>query len=596
MKLIPYCVKSMKELELALADFRSQCPPKHTSILAMVFTSDDRMATLQSITKRIHAAVPEAVVAGCTSSGEIFRGNLRLQTIIVSFLIFTSSKVETLLFDCNKLSKQKVGEVFLQKVLPMKDLRGIGFLLTSNTQGKLRDFLDQLAAIPKDIVIFGGAADTYANEASYVDTEQARVFDRKTASDKGILAILFRGEELNLFVSSHLGWKALSSEAVITEMKSHTDICTLNQEPTVETYKKYLGISSGKDFFSYAIPFLLMLHRDGRDIARVPTRCFPDGSMRFGADFDVGEKVRLGYGDPNAMFRAAKKSQGEMREFSPEGILLFSCIVRRMYLRDDVNQELSLCDALAPTAGFYTYGELERFSGHERVNSMNGASVAIGFREGKSYLRSIPLEDYEKARLEEPFDERISMVKVLANFISVMAEELEDANRKLAYLADIDRLTELLNRGAGEQILKRELKYLQATNGKFSAIMGDIDFFKKINDTYGHEKGDDVLRQVAKLLKSQVRVNDYVSRWGGEEFIILLPNCPIEKALELAERIRAKIESTIVLPNGQHVTMSFGVANAKQGDDMDRFYESLDRVLYESKANGRNRVTVTEHR
>ncbi len=115
----------------------------------------------------------------------------------------------------------------------------------------------------------------------------------------------------------------------------------------------------------------------------------------------------------------------------------------------------------------------------------------------------------------------------------------------------------------------------------------DLDFFKKVNDRYGHEAGDTVLIHLAKTIKTQVRATDYVIRWGGEEFLVLMPGCPVEQAVCIAEKIRAKIQES---DNGVcSITVSIGVAEYT-GVDYNQLIKDADEAMYKAKSNGRNRV------
>jgi diguanylate cyclase (GGDEF)-like protein len=149
--------------------------------------------------------------------------------------------------------------------------------------------------------------------------------------------------------------------------------------------------------------------------------------------------------------------------------------------------------------------------------------------------------------------------------------------------ASLDPLTKVLNRGAIEDILKKKLK---DSNG--SVILFDIDYFKKINDNYGHNKGDEVLKELAKIVKSTLRKTDYIGRWGGEEFVILLPEVEFEDALKVAEKIRNKIEKSNI--GGLNVTVSLGVSSFKKGDNLQLVIKKADDALYSAKENGRNQV------
>lgn len=154
-----------------------------------------------------------------------------------------------------------------------------------------------------------------------------------------------------------------------------------------------------------------------------------------------------------------------------------------------------------------------------------------------------------------------------------------------------DALTDLLNRHAGEWQLERA--FLSAREGQKSCcvILIDVDHFKRVNDTWGHPAGDLVLQRVARVLRSGVRATDSVVRWGGEEFLLVLPLCERAAALSQAERLRQRVAETEQGEIGQ-VTVSMGVAELQPGEPLAKLIERADQALYQSKHDGRNRVSV----
>ncbi len=172
------------------------------------------------------------------------------------------------------------------------------------------------------------------------------------------------------------------------------------------------------------------------------------------------------------------------------------------------------------------------------------------------------------------------------------ASVIQDLRQKLR----IDPLTELLNRRALEADLKKELARSRRYSFPLSVIMADIDFFKKINDSLGHRVGDRVLQKLAEILKKGVREVDLLYRYGGEEFVIILPHTPCKAAAHLAERLRQKIKKyvfTIPKENTKFsVTVSFGVTAVRDGDDIDGVLSRADSALYEAKSQGRDKVTA----
>jgi diguanylate cyclase (GGDEF)-like protein len=166
-----------------------------------------------------------------------------------------------------------------------------------------------------------------------------------------------------------------------------------------------------------------------------------------------------------------------------------------------------------------------------------------------------------------------------------------DLKAEIARLAASDPLTGLANRRALTTALTREVARSVRTKEPLSLAIMDIDFFKKINDTYGHMAGDDVLRAVADSMAATVRDVDVVARYGGEEFAIVLPNCPSEGALIVVERVRTAVAS---LNTVAKVTVSAGIATAAgtAGADAERLMADADEALYASKRAGRDRATL----
>jgi diguanylate cyclase (GGDEF)-like protein/PAS domain S-box-containing protein len=168
-------------------------------------------------------------------------------------------------------------------------------------------------------------------------------------------------------------------------------------------------------------------------------------------------------------------------------------------------------------------------------------------------------------------------------------QERKEMEQKLLLLSQTDSMLKIFNRGKLLSELNSEIKKFKRYNTNLSIIMFDIDHFKGINDTFGHDAGDNVLKKLAEIVKKEIRDTDIFARWGGEEFIILLPNTPVNGGAEFAERLRKKIEDTD-FTNPETVTVSLGVTAFKTSDTEDSFLKRVDDGLYLAKKNGRNRV------
>lgn len=169
--------------------------------------------------------------------------------------------------------------------------------------------------------------------------------------------------------------------------------------------------------------------------------------------------------------------------------------------------------------------------------------------------------------------------------------KIKEMEEELKRLSVTDQLTQVFNRVQFSRSLEEEIKRHKRYETDLSLIMFDIDHFKSINDTYGHDVGDTVLVGLAKLIQRCIRDTDIFSRWGGEEFMLLLPHTHIDNATKLAERIRTRIMANEFEVIGS-LTCSFGVTQFRSEDTDETFTKRVDNALYESKHSGRNRVTV----
>jgi two-component system cell cycle response regulator len=187
-------------------------------------------------------------------------------------------------------------------------------------------------------------------------------------------------------------------------------------------------------------------------------------------------------------------------------------------------------------------------------------------------------------------------------FFSVFGYQMAASLKHIQRLSTVkkeafyDTLTNLFNRRHFEERLSAETQKAFESRSNLSVIMVDIDHFKKVNDTFGHDGGDKILREIASLLKNSVRQHDTVARYGGEEFVLLLPGAPLDPTNMVAERIRRSVENT-PFDMGQtqiHITISLGISNfpTHRMKSKEELVKMADLALYDAKKGGRNRVCI----
>ncbi len=197
-------------------------------------------------------------------------------------------------------------------------------------------------------------------------------------------------------------------------------------------------------------------------------------------------------------------------------------------------------------------------------------------------------EQEREDRLNQRYDELLHKVDQMELETGKARARMQEEQLR----ARTDPLTGLPNRTAYEQHLDTEMQRWERYSAHFSMAVGDIDFFKRINDQLGHLAGDRVLRLVAKVLRQNLRGTDFIARFGGEEFVILFPSTHAEEALQATEKLRVAVQNSPFNFKGEpvEVTLSFGVAEVQDGDDLESLFTRADKALYRAKEQGRNQT------
>lgn len=596
------------------------------SVLVQIFSARSDPQWIMAIEAAIRVIAPLAVIIGSSTMGEIGEGRLLTNTSVISFVFFEKTRVQGFLVDTENQDEALVGKSFAEKIeSKCPQMAGVLLLATSSSMDAshfLKGFsLGRRGTYP----VFGAGAGVYE------DQQQPMVTLNQQFSSSGVVAVVFTGDDIDIVVHTYLGWEPLSKALTLTE----TDglwLKTIDDQPAFEVYHRYLNIQDDEDFFLNVLEFPLLVERNGIVYAKTPIEVKDHHAIKFIADIKQGESARIGYGNPALIIKNARDIQDRVQAFHPEGIFIYSCTCRRFLLQNEVELETKAFQTIVPTAGFYTHGEI--YSHDETVMLLNATMVAVSMKEGTDK----PPEAVHKKGLAEPLTEKPfnrrdkrmiarlvnffsggnagrgrkaaenggeklsteamvdpfnrqnnRIISQLVNFIKVVTAELEQANQEARLLAERDYLTQAYNRLKGHEFLQSEMVRCYRYGLECAIIMVDVDFFKMVNDTYGHNVGDEVLIQLVKILNQEIRAVDVLSRWGGEEFLIIMPLIDEDGAKNAAERLRAVVEGT-PFTQGLRQTASFGLATYKQGESPEALIDRADKALYEAKQKGRNCV------
>ena len=263
--------------------------------------------------------------------------------------------------------------------------------------------------------------------------------------------------------------------------------------------------------------------------------------------------------------------------YQPEEVITFRCSDDLLCHIDAEGR--SMCGPLCPLSRAVNHGQA---TGQTRVY--------LKHKDG----RRVPV-DVVSSPINDPAGRRLGAAQIFRD-ASIYEEEAK-ASELLSKLAAMDPLTELLNRRKIEMELDLELKKSRRLGLPLSLIFCDLDYFKNINDQYGHPVGDEVLKGVSRHLQAGIREYDRAARYGGEEFLIMLPQTKAEIAVEIAERLRLSIERWRLIHREKlwpfKVSISLGVAELNRDESMVSLIDRADKALYRAKQGGRNAVYLS---
>ncbi len=578
MKHLSYKINDIDTLSRILKqDIDPSLGSESASILVQVFSHEDNEHWFLNISKVIQSQFHQAIIVGGNTPASIAHGETVTDETVVGITFFKTSSLQLLTQTCEGMSDFEAG-VEISKGIQSVEERIAGLLvMTTPISLDAIQLLSGLKTSHQNYPVFGcGVGD--------INTQHSILLCHDKIINEGVAVVAFCGTDLNMDVNNYLGWLPLSQEMKVTAVDGLT-VTEINHEPAYNIYSKYLDIEADDQFFLNAVEFPLLIKRNSQLIARVPNQVLPDGGLLFSADIFEGEVVQIGYGDHRTIIDNAQYIQNDFTRDPPEAIYLYSCLCRWFLMGQDVVYETLPYEKIAPAFGLYTAGEIH--GSNNRIEYLNAAMVVVGLNENKGNTQKVLPKNLDKHVEEVKPHKRL--VARLTHFIGTVSKELREANRELEILAVTDKLTGLYNRAKIDKDLVHELSMAERYEHVFSVVLIDIDHFKSINDSFGHLVGDTVLKELAILMEQHTRETDIKGRWGGEEFILILPSTNIEKAINAAEILRNSIAEYEFKTVGS-VTASFGVSAYRANDDSDAVVNRADHALYEAKRHGRNRV------
>ncbi len=453
----------------------------------------------------------------------------------------------------------------------------------SDNSGYTESFLEKFNSIYPKAPLVGGLASKPENE------KRTFVFSKEKIISSGIVFLALKGN-IEVFTNYAFGWGHFAKRFKITRCFKNR-IYEIENRPVKEFFVHYLGKESINNLEAVTVSFPLMVKRNGKLVARACIGIGDDDSMIFSGDFYENEYACFGIGSERKIISEGRRLWWELTNFSPDKIILFPCIARKAFLGRNFFTETNLFLNLAEGTSGLTFGEIFPVNGKPIL--LNQTSTVIGLKfphkKEKTNIREKPFHKFYPLKQKENSNFHSIIVEMLVHLANTVMKELEEKNREIKILAETDSLTRTYNRRKVFEKLEEEMIRSERYGNHLSVIIFDIDLFKSVNDTYGHLVGDKILYEIAKIVKQNIRKPDIFGRYGGEEFIIILPETNSKGATGLAEKIRKIIEKHD-FGIDRKVTISLGVTSYKYGDTVDSLISRADKALYKAKEAGRNKV------
>lgn len=545
-------------------------------------------SVIQDVTGAIEECFPDTPYIGCSTSGNIIdcelSGNI---TVVCTDFELPTTKFEIFQYDMAKLSVDEITAQIVKEAGNRSWVKAVEMYFTI-PEGSTTRFCDGLKELGEDIQIFGGV--TCSDD---ITSDDSCVFTKAYGfSESSIIIVFYGGEDFYVDSIKVTGWKPLGREFHVTKSQGSL-LQELDGIPAYDVYHKYLNIKNDENFFYNTLEFPLFYEHNDTTILRTPVSSNADGSINMTSDMDIGSVVRISYGDPSTIVESIKQDSRRIAEFGPDVLHIFSCAARRTFWTNkEPTYEIQPFHDIAPSCGFFSHGEFLRTKGN--LNQHNVTLVIAAMREGAKKAATVMPETQDINTLS-----RVPLVSRLANFISATSLELENSNKQLEFVneklkmaAIIDGLTGLYNRKEIQSQIEDALSRIEKE--QFSLVMLDIDNFKQVNDTYGHQEGDTVIVALADILRNRRighKQNVSSGRWGGEEFMVLLRGTDADSAAYIADLLRESFANTS-FKEIRPQTVSLGVTQARQEDTVDSLCTRVDMALYRAKKNGKNRVEV----
>ena len=383
-----------------------------SSLLIQVFSSINDKAFISTLLSELTLLLPDAVIIGSTTDGEIMDGKVSSDKIVLSFSQFDNTTLQATAVE--HIANGYNSGQYLAKALITDDTKLlIAFVDGLHTNGEA--FLNGIASIDDKIIVTGGHA---GDNSNFMET---LVFTKDDILTRGAVAVSLNSNHLNIHTDYSFNWHPIGNALTITQAEGNR-VYTIDGKSAVDVYAHYLGEDISKGLPGIGVEFPLIVNRNGENISRAAIGKEDDGSLIVGGNLYTGEEVRIGYGNSKEILKKSLNILSTTSQKPSEGIFIYSCMTRKHFMGDEIESEVLPLQQIAPVSGFFTYGE---FYTSGQKNLFNQTMTLVSLSES-DMIHKTTLDTQA-----QQIDINTASIEALIHLINITSEEVSERNRAL---------------------------------------------------------------------------------------------------------------------------------------------------------------------
>ncbi len=409
---------SLEELDNGLDLSKIDTSKTIIQIFSGLITKDE----LEQISSIIKSKNGEVKFLGTTTSGEIFDGKIGKNSINISIMEFENTTIENRYF--TNENNYDMG-VDIANTMFKDDTKAM-ILFIEGLLNNGHDVVDGISSVNSTIPIAGGMA---GDNGAFAKT---LIFDNNGVYENGAVGVALNSDILNVFTNYQLNWQPIGKEMTVTKAEKNR-LYEIDGIPAAQIYTKYLGKKVGNSLPGSAIEFpLLKIEDSGLEVCRTFVHRFEeDDSLLTIGNLEVGDKIRLAFGNVDLIVNGASNDMSQYDYFQPEAIFTYSCASRITFLQSDIVTELEPLNKIAPISGFFTYGEI--FHKDDKNTLLNISLTMLGLSESTTDTKIVTAEQNDSVNDENNFFERknFAVLDALTNLTNTVIGELDESKKEI---------------------------------------------------------------------------------------------------------------------------------------------------------------------